>query len=200
MGIHVNKITWQLFGKRKDEQFENAYTRFFRTLIKSSLNNFFKSKKISVSTIFHDVEQSLKKHEYFDWNAIYKLNDEMENVSFMTDSVQFIDSNHRKEEVYDTESHFIQFVDLILGAFRQSFDKTSKREGSNEIALIFAPYLKNMMTNPFNKEYFRKYAFSFFPSQQLKSGELTNDWIHISSKFYNKRELLILPNQQLELF
>lgn len=200
LGINVDKITWQLFGHHNYEHFENAYTRFFRTLIKSSLNNFFKDNKITITAIFHDVEQSLKKHEYFNWNAIYKLRNEMQNVSFLTDSVQFIDSDHEKEEIYSDESHFIQLIDLILGSFKQAFDKTTKREGSTEIAKIFAKHLKVMMDNPFNPQYFRKYSFSFFPSQQLKSGELTDDWSRISSKFYNKRELLVLPNQQLELF
>lgn len=200
LGINVDKITWQLFGNHNYEHFENAYTRFFRTLIKSSLNNFFKDNKIIVSAIFHDVEQSLKKHEYFNWNAIYKLRNEMQNVSFLKESVLFIDSDHEKEEIYSDESHFIQLIDLILGSFRLAFDKTTKREGSTEISKIFAKHLKAMMDNPFNQKYFRKYSFSFFPSQRLKSGELTNDWTRILCKFYNKRELLILPSQQLELF
>ena len=200
VGLHSDNITWQFFGDNKFEHFENAYNRFFRMLLKGSLNNFFKSKMVSVTNVFHDKETSLQNHQYFNWNSIYRLQNELENVSFETDAIIFIDSNHDKEEIYTDESNFIQLIDLILGSFRHAFDKTTKREGSTEIAKIFAKYLKAMMDNPFNPQYFKKYSFSFFPTRKLKSIELIDNWERISSSFYNNRELLIFPNNQLSLF
>lgn len=203
LGINADNLCWQFFGKRK-EQRQNAYNRFFRTLLKSSINYFFPGKTVIVVEIFHDKEQAMQIHKYFDWHTIYKLSKELENVYFESDSINFIDSDHLKEKNYSTDSHFIQMIDLILGAFRQSFDKTCKKDGCNEIAKYFSPLLQKIIESPYSSNsrfgYFRKYSFGFFPPNKLTYEEIMNNYSRIINKIFRNRTQPFANDGQGELF
>lgn len=203
LGICASNLNWSFFGERR-KQFKNAYNRFFRTLLLSSLNYFFPNKNITIVELFHDKEIGLQLHDYFDWHTIYKLSNELENVYFESSSINFIDSNHEKESVYKDDSNFIQLIDLILGGFRQSFDKTSSKDGCIEIAKLFSPLLQKIIESPYNKNsshgYYRKYNFSFFPPLKLNPLELLDDYNRLKSKFFQKRPLPFINEGQLELF
>lgn len=204
LGIYTDNLCWDYFGTKKRDRSNNAYNRFFRSLLKSSLNYFFPKKKIIVANIFHDEESSLQYHKYFDWHSIFKLSSEIENIEFANEYIAFINSDHRKEVNYPNDSHFIQLVDLILGSFRQSFDNTCKKDGCKEVAQDFSRLLSKMIKAPTNPRsrygYFRKYSFSFFPSQKLNSKELLDERERRNSKFFNNRPLLLVKQNQLDFF
>lgn len=203
LGINADNLCWQVFGNRK-EQRQNAYNRFFRTLLKSSINYFFPGKTVIVVEIFHDKEQAMQVHKYFDWHSIYKLSKELENVYFESDSINFIDSDHLKEKNYPSDSHFIQMIDLILGAFRQSFDRSCKKDGCNEIAKYFSPLLQKIIESPHNSNsrfgYFRKYSFGFFPATKMLPEELYVEENRVKAVIFQKRPLPFLSDGQGELF
>lgn len=50
----------------------NAYNRFFRTVVKGSLNYFWKDSFISIKNIFHDYADNKKVHDFF--LGIYLIN------------------------------------------------------------------------------------------------------------------------------
>lgn len=204
LGINYSKINIKIFGEDKRVLFQNIYNRFFRTVIKSSLNYFFSGREVIIENIFHDQENNLAKHIYFDWHCINKLNEELENVSFKNGHIVFIDSDHNKETVFKEESHFIQLIDLILGSVRLCLDATCTKDGCCEVAEKMKPLLSRMMNNPGNKKssygYYRKYSISFFPSVSLNSAELIDPTKRIISKIYNSRRLLLNSDDQLELF
>lgn len=203
LGINADNLCWQFFGNRK-EQKQNAYNRFFRTLLKSSINYFFPQKNVVIVELFHDKEQAMQLHQYFDWHSIYRLTNELENVHFESQFINFIDSDHSKEEIYSEDSHFIQMIDLILGAFRQSFDKSCKKDGCNEIAEIFSPLLQKIIEFPYNKNsrfgYYRKYNFGFFPPHKMNPSDLLNDQKKMSSCIFKNRGLFFIHEGQGELF
>lgn len=204
LGINYSKINLGLFGTDKRELFQNIYNRFFRTAIKSSLSYFFSKKTIIIENIFHDNENHLAKHIYFDWHCINKLNEEMENISFSTDCITFIDSDHNKEVKHKDEAHFIQLIDIILGSIRLGLDDTTIKDGCCEIAEEMCKLLERMMRKPGNKNsrygYYRKYSVSFFPSQRLNSEEILDPQKKIISKIYNNRRMLFADENQMELF
>jgi len=203
LGINTGNLDWTSFGKKK-EQFQNAYNRFFRTLLNSSVKYFFPGQSVIVVNLFHDNEQAMQLHKYFNWHAIYKLSKQIEDVHFESSSINFIDSNHNNERQYSEESHFIQLIDLLLGAFKQSFDKNCKRDGCNEIAQMFSPLLKKIIDNPMNKNswygYYRKYSFGFFPSQRLNMKDIDDDFTKVKSKIFQRRPLPYINQGQGELF
>lgn len=204
LGINYSKINIKLFGADKRELFQNIYNRFFRTVIKSSLNYFFNGQEIIIENIYHDNENHLAKHIYFDWHCINKLNEELENVSFNTDHIVFIDSDHNKEEQFKDESHFIQLIDLILGSIRLGLDDTCIKDGCCEVTEKMIPLLARILSKPGNKNssfgYYKKYGVSFFPSLTLHSDEILDPQQRAFSKIYNNRRLLFKDEDQLELF
>ncbi len=204
LGINCSNLNFQFFGNDKNKIFQNVYNRFFRCLLKNSFNNFFPDYKIIVRNVFHDIESQLNSHQYFDWHAIYRLSNSMENVFFENGNVVFIDSDHHKELHYKDESHFIQLTDLLLGAFHQVFDNSSGNDGKQEIGKCFGELLNPMIEKQTDIKskygYFRKYSFSFFPSKKIKSTDVINSWERISSGFYRKRKLLGIVDEQMSFF
>lgn len=128
----------------------------------------------------------------------------MQNISFNTDHVTFINSDHNEEVTHKDEAHFIQLIDLVLGSIRLGLDDTCTKDGCCEIADKMCALLERIMRKPGNKNssygYYRKYGVSFFPSQSLNSEEILDPQKRLFSRIYNNRRMLFADENQLELF
>lgn len=173
----------------------NAYNRFFRTVVKGSLNYFWKDSFISIKNIFHDYADNKRVHDYFPWHLPYKLNKLNSRFSFENENITFLDSNHKKNEddlIY--EANLIQFIDLILGAVTQILFRPSKDSVKIEIDNTIFPLVKRLIKAPKNKNssyhYYRKQDVSIFPKEKIvKINDLFNNQIKMDGEFH--RDIVI---------
>jgi hypothetical protein len=204
LGIDMDNLHQEAFGYSRERK-RNIYNRFFRTSLAGSLRYFFgKYSNIYVSNVFHD-RSELENDRYFDWHAIWRLEETYNNIKFSNDRIEFIDSDHRKETLHPEHSHFIQLADIVLGATRQQLDFTSEKKYKMEIAEHFRGFLESIMSgrNKRNYDYYRRCNISFFPKGTMKITEL-EDILNTGgsiSGFYNTRECLqALRIGQTQLF
>jgi hypothetical protein len=196
LGLNLSKIQYQAFGKGKDRA-RNIYNRFFRSSVLYCLKSFFSEyKNIVVDQIFHD-KGHLDNDELFNWHTIWRIETAENRISFNSEYILFIDSDHHKEKKFPEESHLIQLTDLILGATSQCLDAKSNKDGCNEIAQTFLPFIErlndeNRCNNPNSRyDYFRKCSLSFFPKARLTMKQLDDKWEKLRSGFYRNRSLLL---------
>lgn len=203
LGLNLTNLQHQAFGSGK-KRMRNIYNRFFRSTILYCLKSYFdKHKNILVKQIFHD-KGHLDNDELFDWHTIWRIGTAEDKISFASNCIYFIDSDHYKETNFTEESHFIQLIDLILGATCQCLDANSNKDGCGEVARIFLPLIErlNGVNNPNSRyDYFKKCGLSFFPKKHLTLEQLNDQWERVRSGFYQNRPLFIKDrfNQQMRL-
>ena len=184
--INLENLDLSYFWSDKWKHYCNIYNRFFRTIVTRSINSYFAWKKVIIDNIYHDNENSLVWHEYFNWHLLYKLN---WNTNLR---INFIDSDHNKEQSYKKESHFIQIIDLILWSVKQLYDKPNKKKWCNFIWNKIRPLVERIRDKPLNRNssywYYHKYNISFFPKSSdnilLLEQEAENTYMN---KFYRER-------------
>ena len=140
-----------MFGSKNPESI-NIYNRFFRSALEYSLRKFFgQYKRIRILEIYHDYDTAKERHEYFPWHSIKVLNDKQNNFLFMTDKIEFIDSKHHVSK--NEYSHLIQYIDLITGCVKESFEaeSNSKTESKTIITKIALDLIRRIVLNPKNK-------------------------------------------------
>jgi len=175
-GVDTDNLNYSFFSDEGSSHgtYATIYNRFFRTALHGSLKYFFPNKNIIVDQIIHDNEGHLQNHGYFDWHTIWKLQ-EIENViKFNCNNVLFVDSDHNYEMKYSDLSHFIQLVDVILGAISYCLHFTNPRNKSQYlIAKKMLPLVKRIILNPDNKNssygYYRKYDICHFPHKPISN-------------------------------
>ena len=108
----------------------------------------------------------------------------MEKIEIEEKEIIFIDSDHRKSGM--EESHFIQLIDLLLGATYVNLHNPSERSEKKEVGLAFNPVLKTLLdrkksqTGPhmegsyYRSNYRRTQQISFFPNKKMELGEALN--------------------------
>jgi len=170
IGINLSNISYCEFGSGKTEL--NIYNRFYRTLLMGGLNYFFKEySSIVINSIFHD-RGSQEYHEFFPWHPIQQTESKIDRLSIYCDEIKFIDSDHRKSK--SEESHFIQFIDLILGATFSTIHNSSSNQRKKDVCDLFRPTLRRLLDREKNtngqmigdyykSNYYRTYQISFFP-------------------------------------
>ena len=213
LGLNLSNMNLDLFGGLKGRDL-NIYNRFFRSMIKGSLNYFYgKYDEITINNIYHD-KGSQQNHKYFPWHIMYKLSSEMERIKFLSDKIIFINSDHRNS--HQEESQLIQLIDLILGATVINLHDQSKKKAQRTIGLLFQPILKIILdrkkgNNAYYGHYYhdkrvtRKCGISFFPEKKLLLNE-SGDQIDLFGKlisdeviqkfYYYQRDLLLKKNLQ----
>src|SRR3989344_5402258 len=145
--IDLNKLQLVNFGTEKTH--ENIYNKFFRTTIHFGAKAFFgKYQSIIIKKVYHD-SGPIKYHKFFPFLNLQKLSqDTMDKIRIDDFSVQFIDSDHKKYlangEPGHRESQFIQFIDLVLGAFTQNLYYLSDDATKKELAMIIRPLINDM--------------------------------------------------------
>lgn len=195
LGINLDNLHQGAFAKPNTSQ--SIYMRFVRTAVAYSLKHCF-GTPVKVSRLFHD-SGNLEDNPYFDWHSQWKIGQEHAGISFTTGEVLFVDSDHRRETRFPSESHFIQLTDLLLGSVRQCLDATSANPQALSLADKMYPLLARLMdskrrNNPNSRfHHVRRCSVSFFPSLALSVSEMDDKWERARSSFYQQRAMLYAP-------
>lgn len=208
LGLNMDNLQRKAFGDKGKEQDRRIYNRFFRMGVTYTLKGYWGDMDlIDVLAIFHD-KTEMERDDLFDWHTIWKIAIKEEKITFKTDTIKFIDSDHAKEKDYPDDSHFIQLIDIILGSVRQCLDCTSTKEGITEVAkeflLLFERLTdKRRCNNPYSRyRYYKRCCIAFFPSRKLTTKDLADPWKRIQSSFFVQRPSLLTEklSRQQRLF
>lgn len=170
LGVIESNLDMQLFGE--EGQYGNVYARFFRTALLRLISSFKNYDRIIINHIYHDCTTEMENHKYFNTNAIQQIRlnqwiDGEKKVVFKTNEIEFIDSDHRKGNLQ--ESQFIQFVDLILGLTCNIIHNDAENETKIKLTEKIYPLIsrildKDQCTNINSSyNYFNKQIIGFFP-------------------------------------
>lgn len=181
LGIDLNNLDSSFFGDEK----ANIYNKFFRTVIDYGLKTYFNKErnKIIIKNIFYDKKEELEGHYFFNYKNLEKLSFESsKNIEF-PDKIVFVNSDHKDEENYPDESHFIQLIDLIIGAIRHNIFRISNSTKKDEVARKIRPLLNKLKENYFDSSILR---VSFFPKNKIKTDKnLSGEYSPLrSDEFY----------------
>ena len=202
LGINLNRLDKSYFGQQKQQN--NIYNRFFRTSILKSVKSYFHPyEKIYIKKICHDSSTSLETDAYLSWHCIFYIDNRDDKIYFKTDKIDFIDSDHRKSS--NDYSHFIQFIDLLLGCVYNCIEYASKNPDKEAIAEKCLPLVERLIEKPNNKNsrynYVGRQKIEFFPKHDLRG--LDRDSLEYKFKkrdsFYYKRVLKIKNKDQMTL-
>lgn len=211
LGIIESNLDRTKFGD--DKQFGNIYCRFFRTALLRLIRFFDKYDKIVINNIYHDYTNEMENHPYFNDNAIKTIRMEQlfqksQRVIFRTDRIKFIDSDHRKSGL--SESQFIQFVDLILGLTCNVIHDDAENEIKKRLTRKIYPLISRILDKSLNKNknsrynYYNKQSISFFPvisdkDIKIEYGKYTSscfqldDWLKNTNYFSNSKTIKFNP-------
>jgi hypothetical protein len=144
----------------------NIYNKFFRTVIDYGLKTYFsKYGKIIIKNIFYDKKEELERHYFFNYKNLEKLRYESsKNIEFKNNII-FVESDHKDEENYPDESHFVQLIDLIIGSIRHNVFRISDSKKKDEVARKIRPVLNKLRKNYFDSSILR---VSFFPKNKIQ--------------------------------
>ncbi len=207
LGIDRSKLDIDRFGP-SNQQNRNitVYNRFFRTAILRSAKSFFsRYPNIVVDAIYHD-RGAGQDHPLFPWHSIWRIGQDDDKLTFGDLQVRFIDSDHRKPEGDPVHSHFVQFIDLILGCTVNNLHYKARSKNKTALTLRAKPLVERIITKPKNKNsryhYFRRQSIEFFPKHSLASLDETSLEFKMKQQnnFYTKRELRIERRHQPTLF
>lgn len=162
--IDLNNLDASFFGGENKKA--NIYNKFFRTVINYGLKTYFRIyDKIILKNIFYDKKEELERHYFFNYRNLEKLKYESSgNVEFLN-KIIFVDSDHKKEEKYPKESHFIQLVDLIIGSIRHNIFRISNSKKKDDVARKIRPVLNKLRENYLDSSILR---VSFFPKNKIQ--------------------------------
>jgi hypothetical protein len=197
LGLNRSKLDLERFGASREGRDMTIYNRFFRTAVQKSTKSFFHDyDRIVIANIFHD-PGSGQEHAYFPWHTVWKLGREDPKLEFERQHVTFINSDHRKADGDPVHSHFIQFIDLILGCTFNILHYASKNKNKVSIALDAKPLLERIIRVPGNPNseynYRGRQSIEFFPLENLSAYE-EDTVLHEMKRlnnFYTQRALRI---------
>ena len=201
IGIDLAKLDQKYFGNERTE--DNIYNRFFRTaLLKATKYFFAQYRTIHISEIFHDRCTAKETHFYFNWQPIFRVNEQDDKVAIDKPTITFLCSDHRESGQY--HSHFLQYIDLIVNVFRQGIDAQSKDPLKIELSRIAMPLLERLLKKPDNINsrycYVRRLKMEFFPKHDIK--KLIPDSLEYELKksdcFYTLRPINITDKKQMQ--
>lgn len=197
LGLNLSKLQREAFGETRREQDRRIYNRFFRSAVALVLKGFFLGEAsvntVRVAAVYHD-RTEMEHDDLFDWHTIWRLERDEPSIVFDVRQIHFIDSDHRREARFPSESHFIQLIDVVLGATRQCLDYTSDKPGLVQTAEVLVPLLERLTdprraSNPNSRyRYFRRCSVGFFPSTALSPDQLTTPE-RLRSRMYVERPL-----------
>ncbi len=162
--IDLNNLNSSFFGDESKKA--NIYNKFFRTVIDYELKTYFRGyDKIIIKNIFHDKKNELERHNFFNYRNLEKLSYEnSKNIKF-ANRIVFVNSDHKKEENYPDESHFIQLIDLIIGAIRHNILRISDSKKKDEVARKIRHLLNKLRQKYSDSSILR---VSFFPKNKIQ--------------------------------
>lgn len=203
LGLNLSNLQEFAFGTGWEQE-RNIYNRFFRASTAYVLKRFFGPEKVIGTHVFHDVS-NMQHDELFDWHTIWRIDRDESGITFLTENIQFIDSDHREEPDFPQHSHFVQLCDVLMGGLTQCLDARNTKDGCCEIAEALLPLAERLadprrVNNPNSRyRYVRRISMSFFPSRELTLEELEDEYLRSQSGFYISRRLLFEEQQSGQL-
>lgn len=160
----IDKKYW----KHLDQPDNLIYSRFLFSIFKSLKYFFPNSNIIEIHKIVHDPAsiQNETSHYY------EKLFDDLErDDSFHLESkkIHFVESDHKiSNNIMD--SHFLQYIDLILGLTVNYIHCNTKNKYKQELTYQISPLIKRIIESPYNENskynYYRRKSIQFFPRKK----------------------------------
>jgi len=208
LGLNRSKLDLERFGPASQQNRQvTIYNRFFRTAVQKSTKSFFhRFDRIIVEDIYHDIGPG-QDHKYFPWHAVQKLDWEDEKLVFNCGEIAFISSDHRKSDGDPVHSHFIQFIDLLLGSTFNILHYASQNPNKVGIALRAKVLLGDrLIKNPRNTNsryhHFGRQRIECFPKENLSNYDVDSIIYQMRrmDNFYTERELRIERRLQPGLF
>ena len=202
LGINLTRLQYDFFGKaRGAERFYRIYNRFFRTALQKSAKSYFSDyTNILIDHIFHDTGD-IAGYEAFPWHTIYRLSED-DKIRFRCKEIEFIDSNHHVSG--SEESHFIQYVDLLLGLTYNCLHANATSTNTKKLSLLMSEITRRLLEAPGNinssYKYVNRLCIDFFPKHSIGTeDDLVTQALRLDS-FYKDRTLRIRHTEQPELF
>lgn len=163
--INLDNMDVSFFGNSSINA--NIYNKFLRTLLNYGLKYFFSTyDQIIIKNIFYDEKNNLERHYFFNHSNLDKLAYESsKNIKF-ENKIIFLKSEHKKEEDYPEESHFIQLIDLLIGCIRHNLFKISESQNKDDVARLIRPLLNKIKENHYNS---LNLKISFFPKNKIET-------------------------------
>lgn len=201
-GINRKRLCHQAFGDSNQE--DNIYSRFFRAGLRYALKCCF-DQPVEVAHVYHD-ESRMEYHKYFNWHAILRTQEIEPGIKFLTNRVEFLDSDHLAPNHPNPDgASLIQVVDTVLGAMRQCIEYSSGKTGKCELAEVVLPLMERITdlkrrNNPNSRyNHHRRVSVSFFPKKQLSYAELQDELSRLTSGYYCNQRLAFRDRQQTTL-
>ena len=203
LGIDLARLDQNYFGNERTE--DNIYNRFFRTALLKATKSFFpRYKSIRVTEIIHDQSTAKETHQFFDWQPIFRVNEQDDKVFVEKSSISFLNSDHRESNQY--HSHFLQYIDFVVNCFRQALDGESQDPLKVELGKKVSPLLRRLLEKPNNVNsrynYVGRLKIEFFPKHNIASLKPESYLYHLKrwDCFYTNRTLKLVEKDQGLLF
>lgn len=220
LGVIESNLDTNRFGNEK--QFGNIYSRFFRSCLLRLITMFKEYDQVIIDHIFHDKTTEMELHPYFNTNAIKQIRmqqlfEDDKKTFFETNQIEFLDSDHHKGDVIN--SQFIQFVDVILGTSLNVIHNTATNKAKRELSFKIKPLIERILSdsNVFAKmnssyHFFNKQSISYFPKiskerleeniKEYYTREINFDKLLENGNYFSNTKQLLLKEEtgQLSLF
>lgn len=191
----MTNIDYNFFGPSTNGQLRDLriYNRFFEIGLFSACRYFFDTvtEKVEILSMLSE-KRSLEEDNPFLTYAPYKINKRESNVIVKCKQVIQVASELPKESDHPECVDVVNFVDVIMGAFSQIIDYTSKSRGCTEVADKLFPLCRRLSEDPYNKNsrYYKRCAMSFFPKTKLSKSQILSYGIRPpEEQFYSGRNL-----------
>jgi len=194
-GVNLKNIDYQFFGPTSNGQDRHSkiYNRFFEIGLFSACRFFFDPtiEEVEILQIFSE------KRELGDTNpfltlAPYKINRRETNIVVKSKQIIQVDGVPSKEKDNPECCDILNLVDVLMGAFSQALDYTSRSRACSEVAEKLMPVCKRLSETPYNKNshYYKRYAMSFFPKSRQSVSMIRNYGIRPpEDQFYSRRTI-----------
>jgi hypothetical protein len=194
-GINLGNIDYRFFGPSDNGQDRDfrIYNRFFEIGLFSACRFFFDpaTEDVEILQIFSE-ERDLEEKNPFLTHAPFKINQRESNVIVKSKQIIQVAGDLPREKDHPEYVHVVNFVDVLVGAFSQTIDYTSRSRACTEVAEKLFPICRRLSESPYNKNslYYKRYAMSFFPKTKQSWSKLMNYNIKPpENQFYSRRTL-----------
>jgi hypothetical protein len=192
-GVNLKNVDYQFFGNvsnGRDRHFR-IYNRFFEIGLFSACRFFFDPtiEDVEILRIFSE-KRELGDTDPFLTLTPYKINRRETNIEVKDRKIIQVEGDPLKEKANPECCHILNLVDVLMGAFSQAFDYTSRSRACNEVAEKVFPVCRRLSDNPYNKNsrYYKRYAISFFPKLLIsKSSMMRYGIVPPKDQFYWNR-------------
>ncbi len=190
LGIAMDRLNEAAFGDEK--VCSRAYHRFMRSAMLGLINGVFHKKKYSsveILDVYHD-----RTHHAAHWETmpLKKIGEQCNRIDIKCEQIEFINSDHRKDDGHIEHSRIIQLVDLILGSCRYVLDapECKKKQGAEYLAKNIHEFVARLNHEGKRYNYKHRCGVSYFPKTTLSAEQLTCPEEQWKNHFFNTKPLL----------